>query len=539
MKPSMQLHLKPDPRRTIRAASKSLAWAAGLAWAVAPMAFSAETDQTPARQQPPRNIIFILTDDHRYDAMGFMGHPFIETPNLDRLARDGAHFENAFVTTSLCSPSRASIVTGQYAHNHGVVDNYNPAPDDHVYVQEYLQKAGYGTAFVGKWHFGGERDDRRPGFDHWVGFKGQGVYWPHATGLKVKGRYVPQATNSGFNINGKRAPQKGYITDELTDYAIDWLDDQTAEKPFFLYLSHKAAHADFLPPNRYAYRYEKQTVIQPPSPTTHPELFTNPPMWVRNQRNSRHGVEFAYYTDLDMAQYYRRYCETILAVDESVGRIIQWLESRDMLKSTLLVYMGDNGFLFGEHGLIDKRCAYEESMRVPLLLHCPEMLTKGSKIKENVANIDIAPTLLEVAGLKTPDRMDGASFLKLAQGQKIPWRQHLLYEYYWERNYPQTPTMHALRGQRYKYIRYHGIWDVDELYDLQYDPRERKNLIDSPAHQDIVKSLNQKLFQTLRETSGMDLPLVSDRGTKFRHRRNTGSRIAPFPEHFYRAPDKN
>lgn len=510
-----------------------------IALALASTAVAKDPQTVDLRREKQRNIVFILTDDHRYDAMGFMGHPFIETPNLDRLARDGAHLENAFVTTSLCSPSRASIVTGQYAHNHGVVDNYNPAPENHVYVQQHLQKAGYGTAFIGKWHFGGERDDPRPGFDHWVGFKGQGVYWPHATGLKVKGRYVPQATNSGFNINGRRVPQKGYITDELTDYAIAWLDSQSSEKPFFLYLSHKAAHADFLPPNRFAYRYEKEKISQPPSPTSDPDKFSNPPMWVRNQRNSRHGVEFAYYTDLNMAQYYRRYCETIIAVDESVGRIVRWLEEQDMLESTLLVYMGDNGFLFGEHGLIDKRCAYEESMRVPLLMHCPEILAKGSRIKEIVANIDIAPTLLEAAGLETPARMDGASFWKLARGRKIPWRDYLLYEYYWERNYPQTPTMHALRGERFKYIRYHGIWDVDELYDLETDPRERRNLIDSPAHQDIVTNLNQRLFQSLRETSGMDLPLVTDRGTKFFHRRDSGSRIAPFPDHFHRAPDSN
>ncbi len=488
----------------------------------------------------PRNIVFILTDDHRFDTMGFMGHPFIETPNMDRLARDGAHFPNAFVTTSLCSPSRASIATGQYAHNHRVVDNYNPAPPGHLYVQQYLQRSGYNTAFIGKWHFGGDDDSPRPGFDHWVGFKGQGVYWPRKTGHKVKGRFVPQALNNGFNIDGRRVPQKGYITDELTDYALDWLNRRDdAGKPFFLYLSHKASHADFLPPNRFAYRYEKEAVPLPPSPATHPELFTNPPMWVRNQRNSRHGVEFAYYTDLDMAEYHRRYCETLLAVDESLGRILGWLEKHKLLESTLLVYMGDNGFLFGEHGLIDKRNAYEESIRVPLLLHCPEIIAKGATRPQVVANIDIAPTFLEAAGLRTPAQMDGASFLKIAQGETIPWRDYLLYEYLWERNYPQTPTMHALRGDRYKYVRYHGIWDVDELYDLQADPHERRNLIDAPDKQELVAKLNRRLFEILKQTGGDHVPLPPDRGTKFLHRRKGGSGAAPFPDQFERAPDKN
>jgi len=513
---------------------------AGLALSLAASAQTAPLDLQRIPGAKPRNIIYILTDDHRFDTMSFMGHPFIETPNMDRLARDGAHFPNAFVTTSLCSPSRASIVTGQYAHNHRVVDNYNPAPDDHLYVQQYLQKAGYNTAFVGKWHFGGDIDDPRAGFDHWVGFKGQGVYWPHKTGLKVKGRYVPQAYNSGININGKRVPQKGYITDELTDYALDWLNARNnPEEPFFLYLSHKAAHADFLPPNRFAYRYQKKKVIQPPSPATHPDLFHNPPMWMRNQRNSRHGVEFAYYTDLNMAEYYRRYCETLLAVDESVGRLLEWLEKHDQLESTLLVYMGDNGFLFGEHGLIDKRCAYEESIRVPLLMHCPEVIAKGKARSQVVANIDIAPTLLEVAGLRAPGRMDGRSFWRIAQGEDIPWRDYLLYEYLWERNYPQTPTMHALRGDRYKYIRYHGVWDVDELYDLKADPKERRNLIDEPDKQELVKKLNQRLFEILKETGGDHVPLPPDRGTKFLHRRQGGSPNAPFPKHFHRAPDKN
>ena len=165
-----------------------------------------------------RNIIFILADDHRFDAMGFAGHPFLETPNLDRMAKGGAWFENAFVTTSLCSPSRASIVTGQYAHNHNVVDNYNPLPKGLIFFPEYMQEAGYDTAFIGKWHMGGNIDHVQPGYSHWVSFKGQGTYWPDGRGTSRK---VPQNSYDGFNVNGNRVPQKGYITDELTNYALD------------------------------------------------------------------------------------------------------------------------------------------------------------------------------------------------------------------------------------------------------------------------------------------------------------------------------
>lgn len=486
----------------------------------------------------PRNILVILTDDHRWDTVGYMGHPFLKTPNIDRLAKNGIIMDNAFVTTSLCSPSRASILTGLYAHNHQVVDNYNPIPKGLTWFPEYMQKSGYETAFVGKWHMGGDVDDPQPGFDHWISFKGQGVYWPHKEGLKVKGRYVPQAVSTGYNINGKKVPQKDYMTDELTDFALDWLGDRKGKKPFLMYLSHKAVHADFLPPNRHAYKYDKEKFEIPPAPASHPELFKDAPMWVQNQHNSRHGTEFAYYENLDIAKYYRRYCETILSVDESTGRLMDFLEESGQLEDTLILYMGDNGFLFGEHGLIDKRNAYEESIRVPLVMHCPGLIPAGQRSSKVVANIDVAPTLLEAAGLQTPDYMDGESFLKITQGVDIPWRDYLLYEYYWERNYPHTPTTHAVRGERYKYIRYHGVWDVAELYDLKEDPKERTNLIHDPTHADRIAGLNKRLFELLEESDGLEMPIAKDRGHQFLHRRKGGTKAAKFPQDFYKTPEE-
>jgi len=451
----------------------------------------------------PRNVIFILTDDHRYDALGFLkAQTFIQTPNLDRMAEGGAYLSNAFVTTSLCSPSRASILTGLYAHKHGVVDNNNPVSEDLVYYSQYLQHAGYQTALVGKWHMGGDFDDPQRGFDYWVSFKGQGSYLPDKNGL---------------NVNRKHVAQKGYITDELTDYALEFLEGRDKKKPFMLYLSHKGVHADFIPADRDKGKFSDHSFIPPASmaPGTH----EGAPMWLFNQRNSWHGVEFPYHSNLDIGEYYKRYAETLYGVDESVGRIMAYLEKAGLLESTLVIYMGDNGFQFGEHGIIDKRTAYEASMRVPMIAHCPEVIKPGTTVREVVANIDVAPTILEAAGLKAPAYMDGQSFFPLLEGKAVAWRSELLYEYYWERNFPQTPTIHALRGDR------------------KTDPEERVNLVKSAGHQDIVKEMNQKLFEQLRRSAGMYIPLYPDKGGKRDLRNEFGSPASAFPPYLLKNPN--
>jgi N-acetylglucosamine-6-sulfatase len=468
----------------------------------------------------PRNVVLVLVDDLRFDAAGFMGHPWLETPNLDALAKRGVHLRNAFVTTALCSPSRASILTGQYAHRHRVVDNNSPVPAGTTYFPQHLQRAGYDTAFIGKWHMGAESDAPQPGFDRWVSFRGQGTYLP---------------SKNGLNVDGRAVPQRGYITDELTDYALDWLRERRADRPFFLYLSHKAVHSDFVPAERHRGRYANRPFTPPASMADRPENYAGKPMWVRNQRNSWHGVDFAYHGSLDIADYYRRYAETLLAVDESVGRIESFLRERGLLESTIVMFMGDNGFAFGEHGLIDKRTAYEESMRVPLVM-AGGGLPAARSVDAVVANIDIAPTVLEAAGL-VPPTMDGRSFLPLARGESPPWRDTLLYEYYWERNFPHTPTVHALRDAQYKYIRYQGLWDTDELYDLRADPREMRNLIRDPRHQDVVTRMNAALFETLASTDGLYIPLAPDRGQQQALRRRSGSRAADFPDAVF-APEK-
>ena len=478
------------------------------------------------------NIIFFLTDDHRYDALGLMGHPFLETPNMDKMASEGIHFNNAVVTTSLCSPSRASILSGMYAHNHGVVNNYNPVNPNLKFFPEFLQESGYQTAFVGKWHMGGESDDPRKGFDHWLSFKGQGTYWSDGHGTW---RVGPQNSMDGYNINGKRVPQKGYITDELTDYALDWLNKQNGENPFFLYLSHKAVHSDFVAADRHLGKYNDKQLKLPASFYEQ----KGKPMWVRNQRNSRHGAEFPYNNpDLDLSYLYQRYCETLLSVDENLGRIIQWVEENDMDRNTIIIYMGDNGFHFGEQGIIDKRTAYEVSIKVPLLVWWPGKIKEAAVIEEMVANIDIAPTLLDIAGISIPETMDGRSFKPLMNGEDVKWRKELLYEYFWERNYPFTPTTHALLTSRYKYIRYQGIWDLNEFYDLQTDPEETNNLINDEQYQELIEKYRDDLFKLLEKTNGNSMPLLPDKGEVYPLRNPEKSEQADFPDsYFYKKGD--
>ena len=493
----------------------------------------------------PRNVIFILSDDHRFDFMGFTGKvPWLRTPHMDRLAREGAYFPNAFVTTSLCSPSRASILTGQFSHTHTVIDNQAPAPDDLIYFPQYLQQAGYQTGFFGKWHMGGDTDEPRPGFTHWESFRGQGVYY-----------------NPTLNINGKRQTygDSTYITDLLTEHAVDWLKNRNEDQPFFLYLSHKAVHAEFQPAARHLGTYQNEEINLPPSfftsaqsvkgktnayglpnyigttnavedtvgyppgflakrrqqatdfeePARHQSYYgpNMTPDWQKSQRESWHGVDYMYHGDFDYETFYRRYCETLLGVDESIGAVLDYLDEAGLAESTLVIYMGDNGFAFGEHGLIDKRQFYEESVKVPFLVRYPEVLEGGQVIEKMIQNIDVAPTVLEVAGIETPEQMQGQSMVPILKGEDTDWRDRIFYEYYWEYAFPQTPTMHGVRTDRYKYIRYHGVWDSNEFYDLQEDPYEMHNLIASPEHQDTIRAMLDELYGWMETTGGMQIPL--------------------------------
>ena len=420
-----------------------------------------------------------------------------------------------------------------YSHTHTVVDNSAPDPEDLIFFPQYLQKHGYATSFFGKWHMGHDSDDPRPGFTHWESFKGQGTYY-----------------NPTLNINGKQAAytDSTYITDVLTDHAIDWLGKQDKEKPFFLYLSHKAVHAEFYPAKRHAGKYGDKPITYPPSFQTSdvqvkgkrvPGLSAEKggsgnkpwqgedyygkgrsPDWQKMQRESWHGVDYMYHGQIEFEDFYKRYCEALLAVDESVGRILRYLDDQGLAESTMIIYMGDNGFSFGEHGLIDKRHFYEESVKVPFLIRCSELFAGGRVLEPMIQNIDVAPTILEAAGIEKPDQMQGRSILPLLQLQEVKWRDKIFYEYYWEYDFPQTPTIHGVRTDRYKLIRYHGVWDTNEFYDLWEDPNEMNNLIASPEHQELIQTLSYDIYDWLENTGGMQIPLkrsVRKRGNDHRN----------------------
>lgn len=510
-----------------------------VAVACAPVLFGATAHAANADGAKKPNIVYIIVDDQRFDAMGFM-NPAAVTPNMDKIAANGVHFKNAFVTTSLSSPSRASVLTGMYAHNHGISDNNpNPVAEKLNYFPQELKKAGYQTGFFGKWHFGGVEEKAKAGFagfDRWVGLLGQGDYYPvNMMGDPAK-----------LNIDGKMVEQKGYITDELTDYALDFIDHRDKDKPFMVYLSHKGVHADFLPAPRHK---DKLKGTQFPVPSTYAdteENYKGKPRWVKDQRNSWHGVDFPYMKDLDLNEFQRDYYETLMSVDDSVGRVQQYLKDHNLAENTIIMLMGDNGFQFGEHGLTDKRTAYEASIRVPLIASGPGF-DKGRVVEDVVANIDIAPTLLEAAGVKTPKWYDGSSFYSLAHGVK-PEKERsksFVYEYFWEYNFPYTPTTLAVRNDTFKYIQYYGLWDTEELYNLKDDPEEKHNLINS-QDENIIKTkiaLRKELFEKLKDKNGDNVIPYNERrseGVTQRHNPE-GKKSADFPDHWlveYNPEDK-
>ncbi len=442
------------------------------------------------------NIVFILVDDLRWDELGCAGHPYIKTPNIDRLAREGAMFRNAFMTTPLCSPSRASFLTGQYAHANGITDNVDRSAASHKLVTFplLLHQSGYETAFVGKWHMGND-DTPRPGFDRWVSFKGQGAY------------YDPD-----INEDGKSVKPAGYITDLLNGYAVEFIK-RRRDKPFLVYLAHKAIHPEatqnndgsvnladserFMPAERHKNLYAGKTVPRRPNamraPVGKPALERRigelPPLGAAT------GTR-------DEAILGRQ--RSLSAIEEGVGEILSALKETGQLDNTLIVFTSDNGYFYGEHGLsVERRLAYEESIRMPLLVRYPRMIKAGTAPDEIALNIDLAPTLLSVAGASAPGDMQGRSLAPLLKGEKVKWRDSFLIEYYSDRVFPRMERMgyKAARNGRWKYIHYLELEGMDELYDLKTDPHEMKNLINHPGAKKALGEMKQEMERLLKETN--------------------------------------
>lgn len=420
------------------------------------------------------NLVFILVDDLRWDAMSFMGHPFIKTPNIDRIAREGMMFKNAFVTTPLCSPSRGSYLTGQYVRTHGVKHNGDNAPLSHKLLTfpKLLQDAGYETAYVGKWHMGND-DTPRPGIDRWVSFKGQGQY-----------------NDPPLNIDGQRITAKGYITDLLSDYSVEFVK-KSRTKPFCLYLAHKAIHGPFTPAARHASLLAETRIERAPNSK---DPLTGKPMMTRElPAAAAPKKKGAQVQSGPSDEVIKNQVRCLLSIDEGVGRILGALEESKQLDNTLIVFTSDNGYFWGEHGLGDKRAAYEESIRIPMMARYPKLIPPGSKRDEMALNIDIAPTMLEAAGLKPHKQMQGRSLLPVMSGKAKSWRKSFLCEYYMEQQYARIASWEAVRTAEYKYIHYPDLKDSDELYDLRSDKGEMNNLISDPSRHAVVETLKKEL----------------------------------------------
>lgn len=482
----------------------------GIAWLTAtcgrPDRAPAEGPPSPGESRRP-NIVMVLVDDMRWDEMRIAGHPFIDTPHMDRLAREGARFLNAFATTPLCSPSRATFLTGQYAHTNGIVDNTaRPSHGLRIFPLA-LQRAGYRTGFFGKWHMGND-DSPRPGFDHWVALPGQG-----------------EAIDPSLNVDGARVQATGYTTDLLTDY-VERFIDRSPDRPFLVYLAHKAIHPNviqrddgsvaaiagqpggFVAAERHRGRYagrampRRASAFKPPlgKPALLRQIDRLPPL----------GRETA-----TSDEEIRGRQEMLLAVDDSLGRLVAALERTGALNDTVVIVTSDHGYFYGEHGLNEeRRLAYEETIRIPLLIRFPRLAAAGSTPAAMTLSIDIAPTLLDVAGLEPDAGIQGRSLVPVLTGQARDWRSSFLIEYFSDTVFPRIRNMGyaAARTERHKYIQYRELQGMDELYDLETDPYEETNLIDRPEARDTLQRMQAELRHLLEQTrfaapaSGAGLP---------------------------------
>ncbi len=444
-----------------------------LALLVLPVAMAA--DERP-------NFIFIITDDQRWDALGVVQReqgerarfPWFQTPNMDRIAAQGVRFRNAFVTLSLCSPSRATFLTGTYNHVNGVIDNSTPFPETNVTYASLMRDAGYDTGFFGKFHHGKQKGPR-PGFDYNASFIGQGVY-----------RDCP------FEVNGVMTPSKGWVEDVTIDHAIKFLNMER-RKPFSMFIGFKTPHEPTLPPARAEKRFKDETARVVPNLTT-PAVFR-----LSQQDAKRKKLAEAAVRDDRGVTVKLNWFRCLSAVDDGLGKLLDVLDKLKLSDNTVLVFTSDNGYYLGEHCLGDKRSAYEESLRIPMLVRYPKRFPQGVVRDEMVLNTDIAPTFLELAGIPVPAHMQGRSMVPLLTGTNTEWRKSFLAEYFLEREYPNTPTFLAVRTPSAKLVRYPGHDEWTELFDLSDDPYETRNLVLDPEHAPLLAELGAEMERLSKE----------------------------------------
>lgn len=467
------------------------------------------------------NILYIMSDDHAYQAISAYGYGLNETPNIDRLAKEGAIFTKACVTNSISAPSRAVLLTGKHSFINGKLDNSVPFNWDQENFPKILQANGYQTAMIGKIHL----DGIPQGFDFSMVLPGQGQYY-----------------NPDFLIEGKKVRKEGYCTEIITETAIDWLKNKRdPDKPFCMLYHQKAPHRNWLPSPKYVNLYDDKTfeppanffddysgrgraakeqemkidghgqwghdfklIVDPNGDTTNfyndikrmnDEQRAN---WMAAYESENQEFLKAGLTGKELAlwkfnRYIKDYLRCIKSVDDGVGQVLDYLTEAGLDENTIVIYTSDQGFYLGEHGWFDKRFMYEESFKIPLLVRYPKEIKAGTKINKLVQNLDFAPTILDYAGVKKPENMQGMSFRKLVSGESDEWRDAVYYTYY------EYPAVHMVKRhygvatERYKLM--HFYYDIDEweMYDLETDPSEMKNIYDDPAYADVKEMLHKKL----------------------------------------------
>ena len=453
------------------------------------------------------NFLIILVDDLRYDEFGAGGHPYMQTPHIDRIAHEGALFERAFHTTPICSPNRASVLSGQYASRHGIIDNVARDLASHRLPNYHLelQRLGYETAHIGKWHMG--NDGRpRPGYDRWIAFDGHG-----------------RLRDPRLNIDGTYVPHRGYVTDLMNDMAVEFVS-RPHERPWSLFFAHKAVHPDaeqaadgtfaiegYVPAERHADLYRDCVFPKKPNMLPGAEVVKSKPAWaeafeLKKSEESRQMLAAVHSGEQEEIRL--RAC-MMAAVDEGVGRLLEALERTGQLDRTFILFFGDNGYFFGEHGLgPERRFAYEEGIRAPFIARLPRRIKAGTRIRDLVICQDIAPTLIQLAGGRPRSHIQGRSLLPLLAGERRGWRKSLLVEYWAENAMPWLVgmTYKCIRTERYKFIHWVNRsrdGELDELYDLNEDPFELVNLNKRRSYRQVRERLERQLRTLVVEALGL------------------------------------
>lgn len=476
-----------------------------------------------AQEAQKPNILFMMADDHAAHALGAYGGRLSvvnPTPFLDRIAAEGMRLDNVFVTNSICTPARATLMTGQYSHVNGVTTLNGAIEPERQHLAKLIGGAGYETAMIGKWHLKAEP----AAFDYYAVLPGQGSYFNPILRVDGDGEWPN-------NVKRFAGYDSKHSSDVITDLSLEWLKNRDSDKPFFLMHHFKAPHDNFENAERYDWLYEDMEIPEPTSLRHQPDFGSAATATAGtsvSKRNTRRNMghhmfvdqdlDGAEYTSVSYQRYMKKYLRTIKGLDDNVGRLLAHLEETGELDNTIIIYTSDQGFMLGEHDYIDKRWMYEESLRVPFIVRYPGYVPEGSVSNAMINNVDFTPTLLAMAGVKAPAFMQGDSFLPMLKGEDEPadWKTATYYRYWMHMTHHDNPAHYGIRTKDYKLIFYYGLpldaagaletptepaW---ELYDLRTDPRELRNVYNNPRYADVVLRLKNELLELKQEIGDND-----------------------------------